>query len=193
MGWLTWNEEYVSHSPSDMCTKTTESGKIEYKYETFNNVRPPYRNEFQIWGHAKNQYFYHGGHICSAITAFLIFGHISTTNWYMITSLVSNTMFSGSRIPMEPFKIQLDQYYSGITGVYHRTTLYLTRKDIWENFRGMTLGMFQTWTYIFNNYRPILFPLEFANIIQYLFPLAKHDSCNIRPQNNQCRFSWCSN
>ena len=28
----------------------------------------------------KNQYFYRGGHICSAITAILIFCHISTTN-----------------------------------------------------------------------------------------------------------------
>ena len=136
---------------------------------------------FRYGSMQKNQNFYRGGHICSAITVFLIFGHISTTNWFMITNLVSNTMFSGSRIPMEPFEIQLDQYYSGITYVYLRTTLYLTHRGIWENARGMTLAMFQIWTNIFNNHTPILFPLEFANIIQYLLPLAKHDSCNIRP------------
>ena len=155
-----------------------KSGKIEYKYETFHNVRPPYRNEFQILGHAKKIKFF----TVAAITEFLIFGHISSTNWFMITNLVSTTMFSGSRIPMKLFKIQLDQCYSGTTHVYLRTTLYLTRRDICENARGITLAMFQIWTYIFNNHTPILFPLEFANIIQYLLSLAKHDSCNIRPQ-----------
>ena len=43
----------VLYSPSDMCTKTTESGEIEYKYEPFHNVRPLSVNKFQIWGHAK--------------------------------------------------------------------------------------------------------------------------------------------
>ena len=130
----------------------------------------------------KMQYFYRGGHICSAITPFLIFGHISTINWLTIINLVSNTMFSGSRIPMEPFKIPLDQSYSDITHFDHKTTFYLTHRDIWENFRGVTLALFQIWTYIFNNHSPVSFPMEFAIIIQYLVPLAKHESCNISPQ-----------
>ena len=56
---------------------------------------------FRYGATQKCRYFDRGGHICSAITAFLIFGYISTTNWLMTTKLVSNTMFSGSRIPMK--------------------------------------------------------------------------------------------
>ena len=99
---------------------------------------------FRYGAMQKIQYFYRGGHISSAITAFLIFGHISTTNWLTITNLVSNTMFSGSMIPMEPFKIQLNQCNSGITHLDHKTTLYLTHRDIWENFRAWHLQCFKS-------------------------------------------------
>ena len=59
---------------------------------------------FRYGATKKCRYFHHGSHICSAITAFLIFGHISITNWLMTTKLVSNTMFSGSWIPMKQSK-----------------------------------------------------------------------------------------
>ena len=37
--------------------KNTESGKIEYKYETYHNDSPPYGDKFQIWGHSKMSIF----------------------------------------------------------------------------------------------------------------------------------------
>ena len=74
----------------------------------------------------KKQYFYRGRHIYHAITTFLSFGHISTSNWLMITNLVSNTMFLESRISMESSKISFDKCYCGITHVYNKTALYLT-------------------------------------------------------------------
>ena len=124
--------------------KNAESGKNGCKDEIFHNVRP-YGNEFQIWGHAKKKI-----NIFTVVATFVPplphFWFLAISNWLMTTKLVSNIMFSGSGIPMEPFKIQLDQYYSGITHVYHRTTLYLTLRDIWKNSRGMTLAMFQIWT-----------------------------------------------
>ena len=82
----------------------------------------------------KSWYLYCGGHIWSAITAFvfILFGHICKTNWLMITNLVSYAMFSGSRIPMEPFKIPQDHCYSGIMHGYHEKTLYLTHRYLRE-------------------------------------------------------------
>ena len=136
-------------------------------------------------------YIYRGGHICSAITAFLIFGHIPTTNWLMITNLVSNTMFSGSRIPMEPFKIHFDQYYSGITHVYHGTTLYLTRRDVWENSWGMTLAMFQIWTYIFSNHSPISFLPSHTSKFLVVLSAATRQQLGVSTDFGGCHASAC--
>ena len=55
-------------------------------------------------GTIKNWYFCCCGHICSAITTFVICCYISKMNVHIITRLVSNVLFSWSGIPMETYK-----------------------------------------------------------------------------------------
>ena len=47
----------ISWAGPNAMGKKTESDKSEYKYEAFNNYRPPYGNKSKIWGHSGKSIF----------------------------------------------------------------------------------------------------------------------------------------